>query len=117
LKPLRQSLQRQLTSLLLDDCHYALQATIPRLTRSSLHRCLQRHGISRLPEAVSGEKPTRKKSQNYLIGYFRIDIAETKTTEGKLQLLVATDQISKFALTIVCLTGMCCSEWKNGIWW
>lgn len=29
---------------------YALQPTIPHLTRSSLHRCLQRHGISRLPE-------------------------------------------------------------------
>ena len=31
------------------DCLYALQATIPHLTRSSLYRCLQRHGISRLP--------------------------------------------------------------------
>ena len=28
----------------LDDCLYALQPTIPHLTRSSLHRCLQRHG-------------------------------------------------------------------------
>ena len=27
----------------LDDCLYALQPTIPHLTRSSLHRCLQRH--------------------------------------------------------------------------
>ncbi len=26
----------------LDDCLYALQPTIPHLTRSSLHRCLQR---------------------------------------------------------------------------
>src|SRR5664279_1317962 len=34
----------------LDDCPYALQATLPHLTRSSLHRCLQRHGLSRLPE-------------------------------------------------------------------
>ena len=34
----------------LDDCLYALQATIPHLTRSALHRCFQRHGISRLPE-------------------------------------------------------------------
>ena len=34
----------------LDDCLYALQPTIPHLTRSGLHRCLQRHGISRLPE-------------------------------------------------------------------
>jgi len=33
------------TLLPLDDCLYALQATIPHLTRSSLHRCLQRHGI------------------------------------------------------------------------
>ena len=38
----------------LDDCLYALQPTIPHLTRSSLHRCLQRHGISRLPR-VEGE--------------------------------------------------------------
>ena len=42
------------TLLPLDDSLYALQATIPHLTRSSLHRCLQRHGIGRLPE-VEGE--------------------------------------------------------------
>ena len=47
---------RRHTLLPLDDCLYALQATIPHLTRSSLHRCLQRHGISRLPE-VDGEPP------------------------------------------------------------
>ena len=41
---------RKHTLLPLDDCLYALQPTIPTLTRSSLHRCLQRHGISRLPE-------------------------------------------------------------------
>ena len=39
---------RRHTLLPLDDCLYSLQATIPHLTRSSLHRCLQRHGISRL---------------------------------------------------------------------
>src|SRR3954468_17797217 len=32
------------------DCLYALRATIPHLTRSSLHRCRKRHAISRLPE-------------------------------------------------------------------
>ena len=31
---------RKHTLLPLDDCLYALQATIPHLTRSSLHRCL-----------------------------------------------------------------------------
>lgn len=39
---------RRHTLLPLDDCLYALQATLPHLTRSALHRCLQRHGISRL---------------------------------------------------------------------
>jgi hypothetical protein len=37
---------RRHTLLPLDDCLYALQPTIPKLTRSSLHRCLQRHGIA-----------------------------------------------------------------------
>ena len=36
---------RRHTLLPLDDCLYALQPTIPHLTRSTLHRCLQRHGI------------------------------------------------------------------------
>jgi IS30 family transposase len=88
---------RRHTLLPLDDCLYALQATIPRLTRSSLHRCLQRHGISRLPDAASGEKPAKKKFKSYPIGYFHIDIAEVQTAEGKLYLFVAVDRTSKFA--------------------
>jgi integrase len=42
---------RRHTLLPLDDCLYGLQPTIPHLTRSSLHRCLDRPGISRLPDA------------------------------------------------------------------
>ena len=60
---------RRHTLLPLDDCLYALQPTIPRLTRSSLHRCLRRHGISRLPD-VDGDKPNKKKFKRYPIGYF-----------------------------------------------
>ena len=86
---------RRHTLLPLDDCLYALQATIPHLTRSSLHRCLQRHGISRLPE-VEGDKP-QKAFKRYPIGYFHIDIAEVRTEEGKLHLFVAIDRTSKFA--------------------
>ena len=52
---------RRHTLLPLDDCLYALQATIPELTRSSLHRCLQRHGISRLPD-VEGDGPGARNS-------------------------------------------------------
>ncbi len=87
---------RRHTLLSLDDCLYALQPTIPCLTRSSLHRCLQRHGISRLPE-VKGDKPDKKKFKTYPIGYFHIDIAEVRTAEGKLYLYVAIDRTSKFA--------------------
>jgi transposase InsO family protein len=87
---------RRHTLLPLDDCLYALQATIPHLSRSSLHRCLQRHGISRLPD-VQGNKPDKKKFKSYPIGYFHIDIAEVQTAEGKLYLHVAIDRTSKFA--------------------
>jgi transposase InsO family protein len=83
------------TLLPLDDCLYALQPSIPHLTRSSLHRCLQRHGISRLPN-IEGDKP-KKKFKQYPIGYFHIDIAEVRTKEGKLYLFVAIDRTSKFA--------------------
>ena len=58
---------RRHTLLPLDDCLYALQPTIPHLTRSSLHRCLRRHGISRLPE-VEGEASPKRKFKAYPIG-------------------------------------------------
>lgn len=67
----------------LDDCLYALQPTIPHLMRSSLHRCLQRHGISRSPD-VDGDKPTNKKFKADPIGFFHIDNAEVQTAEGRL---------------------------------
>ena len=87
---------RKHTLLPLDDCLYALQATIPQLTRSSLHRCLERHDVSRLPE-VEGDKPKRRKFESYPIGYFHVDLAEVRTAEGKLYLFVAIDRTSKFA--------------------
>src|SRR5215472_8693917 len=87
---------RRHTLLPLDDCLYALQPTIPHLTRSSLHRCLKRHGISRLPQ-VENESAEKRKFKTYPIGYFHIDIAEVRTAEGKLYLFVAIDRTSKFA--------------------
>src|SRR6187200_1744016 len=87
---------RRYTLLPLDDCLYALQPTIPQLTRSSLHRCLQRHGIGRLPD-VEGDGPAKKKFKVYPIGYFHIDIAEVRTQQGKLHMFVAIDRTSKFA--------------------
>jgi hypothetical protein len=88
---------RRHTLLPLDDCLYALQPTIPHLTRSSLHRYLKRHGISRLPQ-VEGEASPKRKFKAYPIGYFHIDIAEVRTAQGKLHLIVAIDRTSEFAV-------------------
>src|SRR3712207_2443544 len=87
---------RRHTLLPLDDCLYALQPTIPHLTRSSLHRCLQRHGISRLPE-VEGDRPAKKRFAAYPIGCFHVDLAEVQTGPGKLRRFVAIDRTSKSA--------------------
>jgi transposase InsO family protein len=58
--------------------------------------CLQRQGISRLPD-VEGSKASKKNFKIYPIGFFHIDIAEVQTAEGKLYLYVAIDRTSKFA--------------------
>jgi len=50
--------------LRLDDGLNTLQPSLPHLTRSSLHRCLERHGISRLPE-VDGDKPKHSRFKAY----------------------------------------------------
>jgi len=86
---------RRHTLLRLDDCLYALQATVPHLTRSSLHRLFERHEVSRLPQA-EGTRP-RQKFKAYPIGYLHIDFAEVWTEQGKLYLFVAIDRVSKFA--------------------
>ncbi len=88
---------RRHTLLPLDDCLSALRPTLPHLTRSSLHRCLQRHGISRLPD-VAEDKPAQKKFKTDPIGYFHIDSAEVQTAEGKLYLYVAIDRTSTVAV-------------------
>ncbi len=88
---------RRHTLLPLDDCLYALQATLAHLTRSSLHRRLARHGISRLPD-VDGDKPARQRFKRYPIGLLHLDIAEAQSAEGKLYLFAAIDRMSKLAV-------------------
>ena len=88
---------RQQTLLPLDDCLYTLQEAIPHLSRSALHRCFQRHGISRLPPSEDGSEPTKKKFKDYPIGYLHLDFAEVQTEEGKQYLFIAIDRTSKLA--------------------
>ena len=88
---------RKHTLLPLDDCLYALQATIPHLTRSSLHRCLQRHGIARLPD-VEGDKQPRKKFKCLSRSATSTSTSpRCRPPQGKLYLYVAIDRTSKFA--------------------
>ena len=51
---------RRHTFLPLDECLYALQATIPNLTRSTLHRCLQRYDIVASVGCLWRQKPWKK---------------------------------------------------------
>jgi transposase-like protein len=86
---------RKLTQLPLDDILYALQTQIPKLTRSNLHRCLQRHGCSVLVKPAHTLR-IKQKFKKYPMGYFHVDVAEVKTAEGKLYLHVGIDRITKF---------------------
>lgn len=85
---------RRRTLLPLDDVMGCLRDAIPNLSRSALHRCLQRHGISRLPKAETAE--TRKRFKTYEIGYVHIDSCEIRHADGKLVMFLAIDRVSKF---------------------
>jgi hypothetical protein len=52
------------TLLPLDDCFYALQATLPHLRGTPMYRCPQRHGVSRLPDG-EGDKPDTCRFKGY----------------------------------------------------
>lgn len=71
---------RRHTLLPLDDCLYALQATILHLSRSALHRCFQRQGVSRLPLTDQGLSVPEKKFKDYPIGYLHVNFAEAQAT-------------------------------------
>src|SRR5215218_3191559 len=87
---------RRRTLLPLDDVLGCLRDSIPKLSRSALHRCLVRHGISQLPKAE--ESPSkRKRFAETQIGYVHIDLCELRSAEGKVFLFLAIDRVSKFA--------------------
>jgi len=86
---------RRRTLLPLDDVLGCLRDSIPKLTRSSLHRCLERHGISRLPDNPD-KASKRGKFAATAIGYVHVDISELRLAEGKLNMFLAIDRVSKF---------------------
>jgi hypothetical protein len=79
----------------LDDVLGCLRDSIPKLTRSSRHRCLERHGISGLPQDPD-KAAKRGKFAGTAIGYVHIDIRERRLAQGKLNMFLAIGRISKF---------------------
>jgi hypothetical protein len=91
---------RRRTLLPLDDVLGCLRESIPKLTRSALHRCLVRHGISRLPKGEENAAKRRRFAETK-IGYVHIDHCELRLAEGKLHMFLAIDflaidRVSKF---------------------
>src|SRR5215211_5305319 len=87
---------RRRTLLPLDDVLGCLRESIPTLSRSALHRCLVRPGISRLPKDPESASK-RKRFAETKIGYVHIDACELRSAEGKIFLFLAIDRVSKFA--------------------
>src|ERR671913_482207 len=86
---------RRCTLLPLEDVLGCLRESIPKLSRSPLHRCLVRHGLSRLPK--DDEKASkRKRFAETRIGYVHVDVCELRLAQGKLFLFLAIDRVSKF---------------------
>src|SRR3954463_13945302 len=79
---------RRRTLLPLDDVLGCLRESIPKLTRSALHRCLVRHGISRWPKGEENVSKRRRFAETK-IGYVHIDHCELRLAEGKLPMFLA----------------------------
>jgi transposase InsO family protein len=89
---------RRRTLLPLDDVLGCLREASPTLSRSALHRCLVRHGISRLPRDEE-RASKRNRFAETKIGYVHVhvDVCELRLAQGKLFLFLAIDRVSKSA--------------------
>jgi transposase InsO family protein len=86
---------RRQTKLPLDDVFISLRDTIKTLTRSSLHRCLKRHGLNRLPQETQ-PKRVKQKFSDYPLGYVHVDITEIRLQKKKYYLFVGIERKCKY---------------------
>lgn len=87
---------RRKTLLPLDDLYDLLLPQIPALTRSNLHRCLQRHGVSRLADLLPDEEKAVKTFKTYEPGFLHIDSAQINMGKAKWYLFVAIDRATRY---------------------
>ena len=89
------TLFRRQTLLSLDDCLYALQPSIPALSRSSLYRCFRRHKLNSL-SAISSLALAANRSADPSIGCFFVGVIPIEAIDGRGELFIALDRTSKF---------------------
>ncbi len=87
---------RRKTLLPLDDLYDLLLPQIPALTRSNLHRCLQRHGVSRLADLLPDEEKATKAFKTYEPGFLHIDSAQINLGKAKWYLFVSIDRATRY---------------------
>ncbi|MDP2902540.1 MAG: DDE-type integrase/transposase/recombinase [Methylovulum sp.] len=87
---------RRKTLLPLDDLLDLLQPEIPAPARPNLHRCLQRHGISRLGDLLPDEGKAAKPFKAYKPGFLHIDTAQINLGKDKWYLSVAIDRATRY---------------------
>ena len=85
---------RRRTLLPLDDVLGCLREAILTPLRSALHRCLQRHGIFRLPRDEENASK-RGRFAETAIGYVPIDLCELRLAGGRLHMFLAINRASK----------------------
>ena len=73
---------RKRTHLPLDACLTQLKPIIPTLSRSALHRCLKRYGVSRIPKGRAETLPTMGSRADQ--GHFTIEICALPDEAGYL---------------------------------
>jgi transposase InsO family protein len=98
LSPLEEALVCELRTELdlpLDDIVEVMRRCVrPELSRSAIHRCLQRHGISRRPKP---EKPAIGRFEEATIGFIHIDLKHLPALERrKSYAFVAIDRATRY---------------------
>ncbi len=85
---------RKLLALPLDDITEAMRRCVnPKLSRSAIHRCLQRHGISRMPKP---DKPNSGRFEAAGVGFIHIDLKHLPALERrKSYVFVAIDRATR----------------------
>jgi hypothetical protein len=74
----------------LDDCLFALRLSLPHLSRSALHRCFQRNGVSRLPPPTDISRETGDSCGNFRFGLITMPLST-----GPACMFLAVDRVSQ----------------------